>query len=367
MSVQGYGSLGSFMYSIHEGTTYGAGGSGGTLAAPQLPTTSDIHIPFNPMTKFSWKMVEMQDVEEVYIGDDQPTVYSVGWGEGEVKIESLYHAPFQLTRMFATTTSGAWAADATATITCTMVSNLTTQKSECIHIHIEDKASSEDLDLNFFGAYMEEYAWVWEKEKPVRERINYKFCQSTTGAIAFNSAATYHNQKFAAWNDERFDASTSNVIGVGKGKITLTTTTAISADIGPIESIEWIIKVKRYPVENVGSDAMYHVQNGDISVEVIVKCKPTGNTPILQMRSKWQDRTAGTVQFKITDNSGSDYYEYLQCTNMRIKSIGDCDLPSAADEGAMGLQLTFKNDINSALTFAGKYKYASVPTPDGYI
>jgi len=365
--VDGYGSLASFMFMIKESTTYGAGGSGGTLAAPQLPTTLDVHIPFNPMKKFAWKMVPMTDIEEVYIGDDQPTRFAVGYGEGDVTCETLYHAPFQLGRVFAATTSGAWAADATAIITASMTGNITTLKSDCIHLHVDSKSGSEDLDLNFYGCYIEEYAWIWEKDQPVRERIKYKYNQTATGAIAFNTAATYHNSKFAAWNDQRFDASTSNVIGVGKSKISLTTTTDISADIGSVESIEWIIRVKQYPYDNVGNDAMYYIARGDISVEVVVKSRPKGSTLVTQMLSKWQNRTAGTVKFQITDAVAAEYYEYLQCTNMRIADIGDCDLPSAQDEGSMGLTTTFKNDVNSALTFAGKYAYATVPDPNTYI
>ncbi len=363
---EGYSGKNSFLFYGDE-DDFAVGISGGTIASPANPTAGVTHIPFNPMSTFEWEMPEYEEYEEVFIGNSLASRFSTIKKEGSISLESVYHAPFLLSRIFGTSTTGLWAADATATIAMTMTSYETTTKSIWIHTHLDSRSGSDDIDVNLFGGLITSYGWGIESGDVVKETAEVEIANATTGALAFNAASNFHNQKFALWNHERTTTTTDEVVGIPQNKVTITTTTLIDADIAMIKSASFEMSLPRTADVGIGYESRsWAAKNAyEFSAKMTVKIK--GDKPFTEIFSRFENRQVVPFKFLITDDSVNTYYEYVQCTNMRLKTGGGYSIPDATDDSSLELELEFLPTANSVITFAGKYAYATTVNPVSYL
>ena len=204
-SYVGYGGQGSYSYFIAE-TIFGAGSNagGGTLASPAPTNAGDTHIPWNPMPTIPFVPPAYEEERQVLAGDVIASVFTKGKIPGSLPVDgSRYHAPFFMSTIFSDITVGAWAADVSATIDMAMTNFQTVQKSIAAGLHLADKntGSPTNINLTFTGGATESYKWTMAANGNLMESGAVRFANWVNGCAAYNSAPTYHNQQFAAWND----------------------------------------------------------------------------------------------------------------------------------------------------------------------
>ncbi len=364
MAAQGYSGKGSFVFYIDEAAGYGKGGTGGTLATPVNPVSGDIHVPLNSLTEISFDLPKYTTYEEVLMGDSIPTRQSKTLEAGALTVSGVYHAPFLMSRFFsAASDDGTWTLDP-ETLSMAMTNWETTANSVAFHVHIENRDSSkDDIDLNLFGGAMSEYSWAIETDDVLKEEAVFAFNQSQVGAIAFNTAATFHNGKFAMWNEDRI-INSNEVLAVTQQKITVSTIAALDAAIASYSSAKITLKTEYAQETGLGYEQTNFNEKKSYDVEATLTVKPNDDLAIEQVLLRIENRQSITYKMLITEGTRS---EYIQCTEMRLDEIGSVAIPAANGDAVMGLELTFKATAESALTYVGTFDGTSVPRPVGYV
>lgn len=361
--VYGYTGPNSFIFFTKE-SAYGCGGAGGTQAVPVNPVGGNTHIPFNPMVNFKIKPPKINVESKTFMGNVMPSRYTVGMNPGECSIETVYHAPFLMSKIFPTKTVGAWAADLTATLAFAMTNHATLDESLCLHMHLDDKQSvPEDIDLNFFGGFMNDYEWEIEEKKDLIEKASLKFNNWQAGAIAFNSAATFHNQRYAMWNDCWLYDTASKVRGIPFSAFTVSTYTALDNSI-KVKKANFKIISTRSEESFIGADYVQQASKKEYEVEGKITAVLIGDETIDEFIAEWESRTAAS--YKLLHTSGA-FTEYLQCTKMCIEDISEVEIPQLNESPLSGIELTLKSNDDSALTFAGAYDQDQTPVPTNYV
>ena len=177
-----------------------------------------------------------------------------------------------------------------------------------------------------------------------------------------NTAATYHNGRFAVWNSEYLTAN-SDVIAIAQHKVTVTTTTTLEADIAVYSSADITINVPQMKKTGLGYEMVTF--NAKSSHEVIVNMSiiPKGKQPIDEVASRIESRSI--IPFKIQIANGTTT-EYIQCTNMKLNTIGSISIPKAEGDAVMGLSCNYISTASSVLTYSGTFVYTDAD-PETYI
>ena len=359
----GYTAPLSFQFFIKE-IGNGQGGTGGTVETPVNPDAGDVHIPFNPMKASGFTMPTWTQIKEVLMGEIVESTFTPGSKEeGKQNISNaIYHAPFLLAKIFPKKDVGSWADDTNATIamTAALADFVGTPETICNHIHIDDKDSSpNDIDVNLFGGRVEEYSWDFNNKDILRENASIIYNNVASGAIAYNSAPTFQNQRYAMWNDTWI--KDSRVRGIPYTALTISTYAAMDASI-KIVGGSFKIKMPRSSeklMEYVNTDSRTYI---DPSLELDVSV--IDDEMFTEALAKFADRTDVTGKVKWTSGS---FEEYLQCTKMKLEPDGIYDLPEVKDSPAMKKKLIFKPASDAVLSFAGKYDMSELPDPTTYL
>lgn len=365
----GYTAPSSFAFFIKE-VGKGKGSSGGTVAVPVNPVGGDTHIPFNPMESMGFTNPVWKQIKAILMGEIVESTFTPGSMEdGKQSLKDVfYHAPFIMAKIFPKKTLGAWAADLTATLDMTagLSDFVGTPETICTHVHIDDKADSpNDIDVNLFGGMVEEYAWVFKTGDCLKEEAEIRYSNVQAGAIAFNSAATFHNQRYAMWNDTWI--SDSKVVSIPFNAITISTYTNMDAAI-KIKGGSFRIKIPRTSEAYFGSSGTSGFAESDIRnhLEVIVEldCDIINDEVYTEELAKFAARTDATP--KVMWTSGA-FYEYLQCTKMKLDPTGDYEIPKVKDSPLFTRKLKFIMSSDSVLSFKGTYDQSEVPVPTNYV
>jgi hypothetical protein len=368
MGNQGYSMPNSFAFFIKE-VGQGKGGTSGTVAVPVAPVAGDTHIPFNAFESIAWTQPFWKQIQAILAGDIIKTTFSPGGMEdGKFPIkDSFYHAPFVMAKIFPKKTVGAWAADGTATLafTAALSDFIGEPESIAVHIHDDDKAASpNDIDVNLYGGMVEEYAWKWKIDDVLREDADIRFTNVGSGAIAYNSAPTFQNGKWAMWNDAWI--SDSKPVAIPFSAMYCSTYTALDAAI-KIKGGEFRIKIPRQANAYFGSTSSSGLVEAaprtHIEVETSLDVDIIDDEVYTQELLKFASRTDAT--FKVGWASGA-YGEYLQCTKMKLDPDGEYEIPPAS-EGIQSKSLKFIPASDAVLSFAGLYQQSVVPVPTNYV
>jgi hypothetical protein len=365
VDASGYSGIGSFIFVIDE-PVFGGGRTGGTAAVPVAPTSADLHIPINPTETIEWERPTYEEYEVTLYGDSLPTRVSTNKAPGTLSLTGIYHAPFLLARAFGTSTSGVWDADGTATIDCTMTNYERIHKSMCMHIHLDNRDTDlGDIIENMYGGKITSYKWEIATGEVLKEIVELEFGNTTTDAIAMNPAATFHNGRFAVWDDNKLDIN-GNVAAIAQNQMTITTTTTIDACISSIDSASIELKLPHQTHIGIGYESQNFDAKNSYDVEAVITAKVIGNTFIEDLQKRVKSRLMCPVKFLIT-NSGT-YQEYIECTKMVLTNIGSLTIPDAAGDAVLQVEMTFKAVAASVLTYHGTFQQTLVATPTaGYI
>lgn len=358
-TAQGYSGIDSFAFFIDEIAGYGRGGAGGTLLVPAAPDAQDLHIPLNSLTDLSFDLPKYTMYEEVFLGSSLPSRQAKIVEAGSMSLSTVYHAPFLASRFFtSTTTDGAWSANP-ETITLGMTNWETTTNSIAMHVHVDNRKGSADLDLNIFGGVITSYGWEMATGEVLKENVELSFNQFDESAIAFNAATDYHNQRFALWNTDRIIASTK-VLAVTQQKVTVTTTTNLDAAIATYTNAKIDIKGERVSDTGLGYEVMNFNEKKSYDVEASLTVKPSSNYSFTQFKLRFENREV--VNFKM-QAGGTTTTEYILCTDMRLYEIGSVSIPSPSGDAVMQLELQFRPTETSVVTFVGAYDGTSTVNP----
>lgn len=369
MTNEGYTSPLSFQFFIKE-TGHGKGSTGGTVAVPVVPAGGDTHIPFNPMKGIKFTAPIWKQIKEILIGEIIESTFEPGdMEDGKQPIsDAIYHAPFLLAKIFPKKTLGTWADDANASLAMsTALSDFVGEpESIAYHAHIDDKAASpHDIDINLFGGMVEEYEWSFKIGDVLRENAQIRYTNIKTGAIAFNSVSTFHNQRYALWNDVWI--KDGRVKGIPFSALTISTYAAMDAAIrvtGGRFRIKFPRKTNTYINSTATSGLAESAPRTHIEVEVELDVVIIDDEAYTEALAKWNDRTDATP--KVMWTSGA-FYEYLQCTKMKLDPDGDYDLPESRDSPEVTKTLKFMPCSDAVLSFLGMYDMSETPVPTNYV
>jgi len=359
----GYSGINSFAFFIDEAAGYGRGGYGGTILVPVAPDAGDQHIPFNPLESLEWENPKYETLKLVLLGDSTNTVISTKVAEGTMTLNTIYHAPFILSRVFGTTTSGVWAANDSATIDYNMTNYMTTTSSICTHVHLDNRQGSDDIDLNLYGGTITSYKWTVADGEVLRESVSISYNQFDESAIPMNADANYHNGRFALWNSE-YLTDQDDVIAIGQHKISITTTTLIDADVAVYSSAEINLIIPQMKKTGLGYEQVMFNAKTAYDITATMNIIPKGKQPLDEVASRIESRS--TIPFRIQISNGTTT-EYLQCTKMRLETIGQISIPKAQGDAVMGLSCNYIATRTSELTYSGTFVQATTTNPQTYI
>lgn len=363
MSAVGYSGIGSFLFFIDE-TYFGGGGPLGTALVPVPPAITDKHIPINPTEVVEWETPQYEEYEVTLYGNSLPTRVSTVVAPGTLSLTQIYHAPFLLSRVFSTTTSGAWAADGTAFISMSMTNYERVNKPICMHIHLDNRETgADDIDENMYGGKCTSYKWEITTGEVLKEVVELEFGNTSTHAISMNTDANYHNGRFAIWDGQKVDMN-DDVIAIAQNRVSITTTTDLDADIASIDSASIEIKTPHQTHVGLGYESQNFTAKNSYDVEAIVTAKIKGNKPIEEIRKRFETRTNIPFKFQV---SNAGYIEYIQCTNMKLGKVGTLSIPDAAGDAVLQLEMTFKATSSSALTYLGYFQQSTTANPTSYL
>jgi hypothetical protein len=371
MSAEGYTGPNSFAFFIKE-TGQGKGSTGGTVAVPVAPVAGDTHIPFNPMKSVPFTLPLFKQVSEILAGDIQASTFTTGGKElGKVPIkDAYYHAPFLLAKIFPKKEVGVWAADLTATLafSAALADFIATPESMAIHIHLDDKDADTpaDIDVNLYGGVVEEYAWKFKVDDDLREDAEIVVTNLSTSAIAYNSASTFQNGRYAMWNDVWI--ADGKVRAIPFSALIISTYAALDAAI-KVKGGEFRIKMPRNKQAYIKSDAstglVETANRSTLEVTVTLDVEIVDDEVYSQEIVAFASRTDATP--KIAWSSGA-FGEYLQCTKMKLDPDGEYEIPeNKPDSPRMSKTLKFIASSDSVLTFAGTYDQSETPVPTNYV
>lgn len=366
---EGYTSPNSFQFFIKE-IGHGKGGATGTVAVPVAPVAGDTHIPFNPMKSTTFTAPLWNQIKELLTGDIIESTFTPGDVlDGKQPItDAIYHAPFLMAKIFPKKVIGAWAADATASIdmTAALADFIATPETLCNHLHIDDKAASpHDIDVNLFGGMVEMYEWAFKTGDVLRENADISYTNIKAGAIAFNSAATFQNGRFAMWND--LWISDSKVVGIPFTALTVSTYAAMDSAIR-VTGGRFKITIERkrntYISSSSTSGLVESAPRKILNVEVEFDVDVIDDEIYTETLAQFKSRTNATP--KVMWTSGA-FYEYLQCTKMKLDPDGNFGIPEHKDSLLFSTKLKFIPSSDSVLSFKGMYDMSESPAPTGYV
>lgn len=361
--AEGYSGNSSFVFYTDEIAGYGKGGYGGTLTIPVAPDAADTHIPLNSLIDLSFTLPAYSTYEEVFMGDVLPSRQSQILEAGTLSLSGVYHAPFIMSRVFTNVTAPTTWALTDTHVTMGLTNWATTTDSMAFHVHIDNRdTTGDDIDLNLFGGEIKSYGWLMENGGVLKETVELEFNQFSESAIAFNAATSYHNQKFARWNQER--VSNSAVIAVTQQKVTITTTTNLDAAIASYSTGGFTFTSERVREVGLGYEQANFTGKKNYDFEATMTIKPKDNYPITQFELRFLNREVIPFKMQI---GGTTSTEYVECTKMRLFDIGSVTIPSAKSDAVMGLELKFRPTRDSIITYVGTYDGTSTAIPTGYI
>jgi hypothetical protein len=369
MVVEGYTGPLSFMFFITE-IGHGKGGTGGTVAVPVNPDADDTHIPFNPVKSTKFTAPIWKQIKEILMGEIIESTFTPGdMEDGKQSItDAIYHAPFLMAKIFPKKEIGVWGADLTAKIAMSAALDdfVLTPETLATHFHLDDKAGTpHDIDINLFGGMLEEYSWSFKVGDVLRENAEIRYTNIKTGAIAYNSAPTFQNQRYALWND--LWISDSKVVGIPFTALTISTYANMDAAIRVIGG-KFTIKMPRKTGNYLNSSATSGLAESShrthLEVEFELDVEVIDDEAYTESLAQWKSRTDATC--KVMWTSGA-FSEYLQCTKMVLDPDGEYEIPEVKDSPLFATKLKFMPKSDAVLTFAGAYDQSESPDPILYI
>jgi len=318
-------------------------------------TTSDIHIPFNPIIKLSIPRPEYVITEEKLCNAlETGMVYSEELKPDEIEIETIFRDPFLLCAAFPNkTVANPW----TGTDDVITGDFTVELDNDYIWAHYYIYHATAPIEKTLKGGKIISYRLLIVRNKPIKEIVKIKFATITDESDAMDCATAFHDDFISAtcgwafWAAKRYYSPTGASISVA--------TSYIADPKMKYDEIEFIINVLdtfEYDISSKSAAYTYHE-----SREYMARIKGKIEDEILETEieldpaSRVRDKT-----FRLTFATGM----YLQFTNAMLFSltkIGDVVAGKAIEQEAIYKGMPTLLGVVSACTMSLTYSIAQDP------